>query len=152
MIAAVAEDCARWSCAGDTSVFETGDFVCGFERFGEVVRDGEDERSGVRLPGFHLGDELGPQGDVEAAEGFVEQEKARAGGDCSGESNALALSAGEGGGLVVPDVVYLESSEEFVSEAGIPSSKGKEEILARSHIWEERCVVRDEGNPATVGA
>jgi hypothetical protein len=94
---------------------------------------------------------------VERAEGLVEEENFWPGCECSGERDALALSAGKLGGESFAVTLELDEVEEFVDAVAdfvfgeFLDFESEGDILADIHMTKERVVLKDESDAALLG-
>lgn len=86
------------------------------------------------------GIELGAEGGIESAGGFVEEEEAGLGDEGSGDGGALFLASGELVGVASDGVEEAEAFEEVVDAAVAfepgEVGEGEFEVLAEGHVWE----------------
>jgi hypothetical protein len=122
--AGVVADFGPGSGFDDAAVLHDGDAVAEVADERHRVRDEEAGEGVALLEVAEEIDDLGADGDVEGADGFVEDEDLGAEGEGTGDVDALALAsgelvrvAGEGGGFEA----YF--GEEFV-EAGVDALRG----------------------------
>ena len=124
---------------GDAAVGESEDFGVEEEGFGDVVGNGEDGDAEAAGEVWEVGEEVVAEVEVEAGEGFVEQEEEGGGGDGgeegAGYGDALFFSAAEVGGGLVQGGGEMEEAEEFGEEfvrvvLGVAGGDAVEEVFA----------------------
>ena len=95
----------------------------------EIVRDEEHRDAALALDVLEEVDDLGADGNVQGADGFVANEKARFDGEGAGDADALALAAAEFVRVAV-DVFGEEADgfEEF-GDAGFAVGAGVGELM-----------------------
>jgi len=118
----------------EAAVSHDSDAVGEAEGFGEVVGDEDGGFGQGFLQVQELPVELEPGEGVEGAEGLVEEDEGRIGGEGAGEGHSLALAAGELGGIAAGVGGEFQPNElEHFAGAGlaavaVPAQKARDEL------------------------
>ena len=146
----------------DAAVLHDGDAVAEIAHERHGVRDEETGEAVALLEVAQQVDDLRADGDIERADGFVEDEEFGAQGDGSGNVDALALASGELVGIATECGGFeADFGEEFV-ETGfetllrlfVVDGEGLGEDMADGHARVERGVgvLKDDGELAAEAA
>ena len=158
----VVADFAPGAGFDDAAVLHDGDAMAEVADQRHGVRDEEIGEAVALLEIAEQVDDLCADGDIEGADGFVEDEELGAEGDGAGDVDALALAAGELVGIAAEGVgIEADFGEEFV-QAGFEAvwgrfavdGEGLGEDLADGHAGVERGVgiLEDDGEAAAEAA
>lgn len=94
---------------------------------------------------------------IEGTEGFIEEEDFGAGGQGAGEGDALALAAGELGGVAFFHAAELDEVEEFIDAVGdfpggvFADAEAEGDVFEDGHVLEEGVMLEDEADVAVAG-
>ncbi len=141
--AVLGEDLSGGALGGDAAVGEAEDFGVEEEGFGDVVGDGEDGDFEAAGEVWEVVEEVVAEVEVEAGEGFVEQEEGGGAGDGgeegSGDGDALSFSAGEVLGELGEGGGEVEEGEDFGEEVvlRVPGGDAVEQVVADGHVGKE---------------
>ncbi len=155
-------DCKGVAYFDEAAALEDGDAVAEIADEGHGVGDEEIGEAVGALEGAEEVDDLGADGDVEGADGFVEDEEFGFEGEGAGDVDALALAAGELVGVTLEDVGFEADLVEEFSDAGADVMPGEAALdgegladdLADAHFGVEggEGVLEDHLHAAAEGA
>jgi hypothetical protein len=155
-VAVGGEDFGGGALREDAAVVEADDVGVEEKGFVDVVGDGEDRDVVVAGPVLHGGQELVAEGQVEAGEGFVEEQETGAGcGEGAGERDALGFSAGEAVGEAFGEGVEMEEIDGVFDEGKAEERlgvdlEGEADVFADGEVREEGGVLRGVSEGAFV--
>ncbi len=138
----VREDLRGWALRRQVAVVETEDFGLEEERFVGVMGDGEHGYGTRGQVSAEAGQQVVPQGAVEAAEGFVEECQAGVrDGEGAREGDALAFTAGELVRAFGEEWLEVEEMDDFGNEGlvgrGVAKAFGEADVFGGGEVGEQ---------------
>ncbi len=147
-----AEHLVRGTFAGDESLFKDDHVAGKREDLGAIVGDVDDGNVVFGIPKFEVFDDVRLGAGIECGERLVEKKIAGRRSKSTGESNSLALTAGDAGGTTIREVRHSETREQIKGKGaafgGTSLPDSVEDVVEGGHVREESQLLEEVSGPA----